>query len=510
MKKVLRVFLLAIMLLMLIPVSSVFAATDYSGGLLSGFQSFLLNDSDISTTEVTNSITDNNESTSTTLGKIHTKNYTAVTGFGKLSTAKVTSYRLLASSGVGLKFFDTNGQQIQGIASPKVDGSLNQINVDNVYSVQVYNPTSSSKIVYEVNVYGTTTSHNPKNLIASAGDSEVRLNWSSDFSSNYKIMRALQPSGPYSEIANNVSTTSFTDETVTNGVTYYYVVSAFRYFTPQLLFQESDYSNEVSATPQEAIADPPTDLSAIAGNAQVILSWTSSQAASSYNLYRSISSGGPYTKIETNVTGTTYTDNAVIDGTTYYYVITALTSGGESGNSNEASATLKEATRIILKINMTNGAEQEFDLSKTEFDSYVNWFDTRSTGSGPAKFTFDNQHLKGPFSSRKNSLVFEKILKYDFDEYAVDGSKGTAEVTPVTNGVALTLTLQNGTVVEFILSNTEYDAFSAWYDAKTNGTGLARYTFENPLAKGPFLNRSNVIIFDKISEIDVDKFGLTN
>jgi fibronectin type 3 domain-containing protein len=49
-------------------------------------------------------------------------------------------------------------------------------------------------------------------------------------------------------------------------------------------------------------------------------------------------SGGPYTTVA-SPTSTTFTDTALTNGTTYYYVVTAVNSGGESGNSTETSAT---------------------------------------------------------------------------------------------------------------------------------------------------------------------------
>jgi hypothetical protein len=60
-----------------------------------------------------------------------------------------------------------------------------------------------------------------------------------------------------------------------------------------------------------------------------------------YEVWRSNSSGGPYTKIANVAAGTTqYVDQAVTTGSTYYYVVTAQdTSFNRSGNSNEASAT---------------------------------------------------------------------------------------------------------------------------------------------------------------------------
>ena len=84
-----------------------------------------------------------------------------------------------------------------------------------------------------------------------------------------------------------------------------------------------------------------------------LLSWTagavdaSHDAASNYNVYRSLSATGCAT-----VTGagcqkvgsvaapnTTYTDSPLVAGTTYYYVTTAANSGGESAASNQVQLT---------------------------------------------------------------------------------------------------------------------------------------------------------------------------
>jgi F5/8 type C domain/Fibronectin type III domain len=89
-----------------------------------------------------------------------------------------------------------------------------------------------------------------------------------------------------------------------------------------------------SGTPPQ----PPTGLMATPGNAQVALSWNASTGATSYNVKRSTTSGGPYTTI-TNVTTTSDTDTGLSNGTTYYYVVSALNTNGESANSSQVSAT---------------------------------------------------------------------------------------------------------------------------------------------------------------------------
>ena len=76
---------------------------------------------------------------------------------------------------------------------------------------------------------------------------------------------------------------------------------------------------------------------------RVDLSWNpSTSAVGGYNIYRGEASGGPYTKINSafNAT-TTYTDDKVQGGQTYFYVTTAVDANGtESTYSNQAQAVI--------------------------------------------------------------------------------------------------------------------------------------------------------------------------
>ena len=82
----------------------------------------------------------------------------------------------------------------------------------------------------------------------------------------------------------------------------------------------------------------PTGLTAAGGIGKINLSWNASPTATSYNVKRSTTSGGPYSLIANNVTGTSFTDSTVTAGTTYFYVVSAVNPQGESPNSNQASA----------------------------------------------------------------------------------------------------------------------------------------------------------------------------
>ncbi len=84
---------------------------------------------------------------------------------------------------------------------------------------------------------------------------------------------------------------------------------------------------------------PPGGLGATAGTGEVALNWAASSGATGYNVERSTTSGGPYTTVAAGVTGTSYTDTGVANGTPYYYVITGLDVAQQSGNSNQVAMT---------------------------------------------------------------------------------------------------------------------------------------------------------------------------
>jgi hypothetical protein len=106
--------------------------------------------------------------------------------------------------------------------------------------------------------------------------------------------------------------------------------------------------NGIELIPVAAGGPPtaPTNLRANPGNQQVVLNWDAVSSADTYKVYRSGTSGGPYTVQASGLTNTTYTDTTVTNDSTYYYVVTAVNANGESPNSNEVSAKPVAAIRI--------------------------------------------------------------------------------------------------------------------------------------------------------------------
>ncbi|TQI65401.1 hypothetical protein [Clostridium sp. KNHs216] len=99
-------------------------------------------------------------------------------------------------------------------------------------SVEEYTPVSSQPDA-------------PTTLTATAGDKQVSLSWSPVAgATGYNIYRSTTSGSNYTKIASDVISTTYTDTGLTNGVTYYYYVTAI-----DSSGVESQPSNGASATP---------------------------------------------------------------------------------------------------------------------------------------------------------------------------------------------------------------------------------------------------------------------
>ena len=112
-----------------------------------------------------------------------------------------------------------------------------------------------------------------------------------------------------------------------------------------------------------------TNVLALPGTNQINLSWYCPSATATYNVKRSLTHGGPYTPVATNVTAMVFNDTNVSAGTLYFYVVTAVDAAGESVNSSEASASLVAApsTNWLTEDVGAVGATGSFGLTNGVF-----------------------------------------------------------------------------------------------------------------------------------------------
>jgi fibronectin type 3 domain-containing protein len=181
----------------------------------------------------------------------------------------------------------------------------------------------------------------PTDLVATPGNGQVGLSWQPPANdggsavSGYRVYRGLS-SGTESLLVELGDVLTYTDTGLTNGVTYYYQVSALNGIG------EGPRSLEVAATPATA-PDAPANLVATPGDAVVVLGWDpppsdGGSPITGYRIYRGTSSGGE-TLLATLGAVLTYTDSAVTNDVTYYYQVSAENAFGEGPRSLEVSAT---------------------------------------------------------------------------------------------------------------------------------------------------------------------------
>src|SRR2546429_8639594 len=97
----------------------------------------------------------------------------------------------------------------------------------------------------------------------------------------------------------------------------------------------SGNSSQASTT---TVAAAPAGLTATAvSGSQINLSWMASTGATSYNVLRSTTSGGPYAQGAYGVTSTSYSDTGLTALITYYYLVPAGGAGGAHADSRPTS-----------------------------------------------------------------------------------------------------------------------------------------------------------------------------
>ena len=120
----------------------------------------------------------------------------------------------------------------------------------------------------------------------------------------------------------------------------------------------------------------PSGVTATAGDGQATISWNSVLGATSYNIYWSTTSGVTKTT-GTKITGATspYTHTGLTNGTTYYYVITAVNSYGESIESSQVSVTpstsTTQTTSVTTTLSSQGGTVQLSDGSTSTIESNI-------------------------------------------------------------------------------------------------------------------------------------------
>jgi fibronectin type 3 domain-containing protein len=271
---------------------------------------------------------------------------TAVTAVGGANQATISwpavsgsdSYNVYWSSTTGVT--TTNGTKVAGVSSPYVKTGLS---AGTTYYVivtannSVGESAASTQTTATTNAAPPTVPAKPTGLTAIGGANQVSLSWPAVSGANsYNLYWATTSGVTTSGTKITAATSPYIQSGLAASTTYYYIVTAVN------TAGESIASTQVSAAtnaPVVTIPAVPAGVTAAGSANQATISWSAVSSATSYNIYYATTPGVTKTN-GGKITNTTspYTQTGLAAGTTYYYIVTAVNSAGESTASAQVSA----------------------------------------------------------------------------------------------------------------------------------------------------------------------------
>jgi hypothetical protein len=261
-----------------------------------------------------------------------------------------------------------------------------------------------------------------------AGDTHVNITWSGvPEATGYKIYQSTV-SGSYGAALATVSDSVYNYDAagLSNGTTYFFVVRA------SIGIYDSVNSNEVSSTPQVPAPGAPVLQTAVAGDEHVDLTWSEVEGSIGYKIYASTTSGS-YTSPVDTVSGSVYSCDVtgLTNGTAYYFVVTASNPGGDSGYSNEISATPQVSAPSAPTGLTATGGNGKVTLSwnsTAEATGYKIYQSEASGSYGTALTTVAESVYSYEITGLTNGVVYYFVIKAT---NAGGDSPYSAEVTAI-------------------------------------------------------------------------------
>ena len=216
--------------------------------------------------------------------------------------------------------------------------------------VGAYSSTKSAKTLAKAKITGITSSN----------EEVLKISWNKvSGAKGYIISRSTKKDSGYSEIdtVSGEKTTSYTDDTVKAGKTYYYKVEAYNVNSGTKGYGGA--SDAVAGKTAKC-----TKITSIVSTNEKTLTikWNKITGAYGYRIKRSTDEDGTYKVVKTIKSGntTSYKDTSVKAGKTYYYTVETMVKTGDnicySGDS--ASMEGRTAKKAKIKYAVSNGSNQ--------------------------------------------------------------------------------------------------------------------------------------------------------
>ncbi|HEX8521614.1 MAG TPA: choice-of-anchor D domain-containing protein [Tepidisphaeraceae bacterium] len=359
----------------------------------------------------------------------------------------------------------------------------------------------------------------PKGLTASAAVSGNTIAWSANSDSDlagYNIYRANSAGGPFTKLNGSVLTgTSYFDGSAPVGSTSYYQIKAV-----DTSNNESVAASITALRPAPDTTAPanPSNFKSAVSPTSVVLSWNANSESdlTGYNVYRSATGTGSWTKLNTSglLAGTTLTDSNVSVGQTWYYKVGAVDTSSNESSGSIISVLVKDSTPPAAPKSVTS-----FSTKTTVVLSWAANVEADLAGYNVYRATT----ISGPWTKLTSSLASDATFTdatasanaiYHYRISAVDlfgneslmttlSAKGPDTIAPV-KPAALTTAHSTTQIIMDWASSTDTD-FGGYniYRSSSATTGFAKLN-ASPITDSNYSDRpaANKMWYYRISTVD--------
>jgi hypothetical protein len=277
---------------------------------------------------------------------------------------------------------------------PVIDSSGNLVPSTYLMAMD-YTGISYSNYDYQDNIYlvsnvvPVSAPSAPASVASSTSNAGISISWAANAEGNvagYRVYRSDSANGGFSLLTTSLVTgLRYTDVLAPAGQTSFYRVTAVDANGNESAFTATSAALSADVTPPA----PPSNVFAAGDPNAIVINWSDNLETdiAGYNVYRSSSASGVFTKLNTDglLTTPTYTDTTAPAGATSFYQVTAVDNSG-----NESSFTAVSATRPIVG---KNGNASDIKYSPDGTLHFV-WYDSASR-----TMKYASQNVDGNWSS---------------------------------------------------------------------------------------------------------------
>jgi len=322
---------------------------------------------------------------------------------------------------------DLNSMKYDYHQPSTVGVEINQNTIIKAVAINKESGIFSDCMMYDLKFYKQVTV--PTNLQIIAGDGNVNLSWNNVNGASY--FNVYQKDGMFYDLIKTTKQTIVRIDNLTNERYYCFAVKALNSaFT-------SNFSEEKCATPKRPVIIPknPTIIKIETTSGQNTISWNSVKDAEKYVVYWNTTGNvSIYDNSKIIEEGTSFAHKNLMNGITYYYIVIAVNSYGESDISNEVYGTPKS---ILSDLIGTWNGEAHSSTGKCIWDVYIK-FTSLDGYNLYASYYLTNKHGGCVGDSSENELLTIE------DKNVIIGNVNSGLISGVLSALTLSGSFQIG------------------------------------------------------------------